>query len=385
MGQDEASYRRALEALIGIPATYGNRVEVLRNGDQIFPSMLEAIRAAQHTIDLLTYVWWQGDICDEVATALAQRAQDGLRVRVLVDAIGGRMMDGQLVQRMRDAGATVEIFRPVSDLQLWRSTHRTHRRSLLVDGCIGFTGGVGIAQEWTGDAQDPDHWRDTHLRVEGPAVDGLRATFLENWAETDHPLITDEDQYPAPAAEGDVTAMTIRSSAGHGVSTMSILKDLLITLARERVRITSAYLAPEDQALRALRGAVDRGVEVELLVPGDHIDKRVSRVAAEQYFEALLDIGVQISTYQRTMLHAKTMTVDGLVGDVGTANFNSRSFSQDEEVDVVLFDRGIAEQLDAHFDDDLAASEPVTQERWKERGFLQRAKENTVGLLDDVM
>lgn len=385
MGQDAASYRRALEALIGMPATDGNDVTVLRNGDQIFPAMLDAIRGAESTVDLLTYVWWQGEICEEFASTLADRARDGLRVRVLVDAIGARLMDTELADRMRDAGAQVEIFRPVSDLKLWRSTHRTHRRSLLVDGQVGFTGGVGIAQEWTGNAQDPDHWRETHLRLEGPAVDGLRATFLENWAETDHPLITEKDRYPALPSHGDATAMVVRSSAGHGVSTMSILKTLLITLAQERVRITSAYLAPEEQAMRALQDAVDRGVEIELLVPGDHIDKRVAKVAAEQYFEDLMALGVRISTYEQTMLHAKTMTIDGVVADVGTANFNSRSFSQDEEVDVVLFDPRVAEELDAHFDEDLAHSELVTEKRWRDRGFVQRAKENTVGLLDDVM
>lgn len=383
---DTTTYRRALEALVGIPATDGNEIQILRNGDRIFPAMLDAIESAEHTVDFMTYVWWTGDICDRFAAALAGRAASGLRVRVLVDAIGGRLMDDALVERMRDAGVLFERFRPVSDLKMWRNTHRTHRRVLLVDGQVAFTGGTGIAQEWVGDARGPDEWRDTHIRIEGPAVDGLRAAFLENWAETDHDLITSDERYPAlRPAGGDAPVMLVASSAGHGVSRMSILKTLLITLAQRRVRITSAYLAPELQAMRALEQATARGVEVELLVPGEHIDKRVAQVAAQQHFEDLLDIGVRIHTFEPTMLHAKTMTVDGAIADVGTANFNSRSFSQDEEVDAVVFSSDAADELDAHFDEDLERSERVTRQRWEQRGFLQRAAEQTVGLADNVM
>ncbi len=385
MADDPAPYRRALEALMGVPATDGNQVEVLRNGDAIFPSMLEAIRGAEHTIDFLTYVYWRGAPAQWFADAFAERARAGVRVRVLVDAIGGRLMDDDVAERMREAGVTVELFRPVTEPKLWRNSHRTHRRVLLVDGAVGFTGGVGIAQEWLGDPVEDGAWRDTHVRVVGPAVDGLRAGFLENWAETDHDLIDADERYPAPSDAGDTAAMVVRSSAGHGVSNMSILKRLLIDLAREYVHITAAYLAPDPGALHAIRAACARGVEVVILVPGANIDKRVSQLAAQEHFEELLDAGARILTYEPAMLHAKTTVVDGVIGDVGSANFNSRSLSQDEEIDLVAFSPDVAATLEAHFQDDLRHAEEVTPDRWAGRGTLQRLAEGVIGLVDDVM
>lgn len=369
---------------MGIRASDGNAIEVLKNGERIFPAMLEAIRSAQRTIDFMTYVYWRGAPAEWFADAFAERAREGLRVRVLVDGIGGRLMEEELAERMIDAGVVFERFRQVSDMKM-RTSHRTHRRVLLIDGAVGFTGGVGIAEEWMGDARNEHEWRDTQIRVAGPAADGLRAAFLENWAETPHPILDREEQYPAPEHVGDIPAMVVPSSAGHGVSRMSILKSLLIDLAEERVDITSAYLAPNEDAVRAVRQAADRGVEVRILVPGAHVDKRVAQLAAQQHFEQLLDAGARLFTYERSMLHAKTMVIDGMVADIGSANFNSRSLSQDEEVDVVAFSPEIAGVLDEHFAADLELSEEVTPERWERRPALQRMAEGVVGLVDDVM
>ena len=382
---DAAHVRRALEALIGVPSTDGNRVTVLRNGDEIFPAMREAIRDAEHTIDLLTYVYWTGEPAQEFARLLAEKARGGLRVRVLLDAVGARSMDTTLMDEMRAAGVLAEYFRPVASGKVWRNTHRTHRRALVCDGRVAFTGGVGISEEWQGDARHPGEWRDTHLRLVGPAVDGVRAAFLENWAETSHPLIDDDEPFPDHPTDGDDTVMVVASSAGHGVATMSILKRVLIDLARDRVRITSAYLAPDKGAMEALTAACARGVQVQVLVPGAHADKRVAKAAAESHFGPLLEAGVELHTYERSMLHAKTMTVDGVVADIGSANFNARSLSQDEEIDVVLFDPDTVATIDAHFEDDLTHSAQITEDTWDERGLLQRAKEGVVGLADDVM
>lgn len=387
-GDDRDARRlcRALQAFVGIPVTSGNRLRVLHDGAEIFPAMLDAIGAAEHTIDLLTYVWWAGEPSQRFTEALSERARAGVRVRVLVDDIGARLMPEEHADGLREAGVDLHRFRPVDDLSMWRNTHRTHRRVLVVDDRLGFTGGVGIADEWDGGGQQPHGWRETHLQIEGPAVNGLRAAFLENWAETPSRLFeSGRERFPTLDQPGDTTAMVVASSAGHGVSRMSILKRVLIDVAEHRVRITSAYLAAEDGALTALAAACERGVEVELLVPGQHVDKRVAGLAAQQQFSALMDMGVKIHLYQRTMLHAKVITVDGLVADVGSANFNARSFSQDEELDVVAFDPEIVQALDAHFDEDLEHSEPVTRERWEQRGALQRAAENAVGLLGDVM
>ena len=385
MAKEPSEYRRALEALTGIVATDGNQVEILRNGDEIFPAMLDAIRSAEHTVDFMTYVYWKGAPAEWFADALADRARAGVRVRALVDAVGGRLMDDEVAERMREAGVVLELFRPLTQPKLWRNSHRTHRRVLLVDGAIGFTGGVGIAEEWLGDADDEHSWRETHVRVEGPATDGLRAAFLENWAETTHPLIDERERYPAPECPGDVPAMVVRSSAGHGVSNMSILKRLLIDLAEDYVHITTAYLAPDEGAIESVRDACARGVDVQIIVPGAHIDKRVSQLAAQENFEELIEAGARIHTYERSMLHAKTMVVDGVIADLGSANFNSRSLSQDEEVDLVAFSPEVAGTLEDHFQADLQLSEEVTLDRWKERGAVQRLAENVVGLLDDVM
>jgi cardiolipin synthase len=384
LAHDPEHYRRTLEALMGIRATDGNAIQVLRNGREIFPAMLEAIRRAERTVDFMTYVYWRGEPAEWFADALAERARAGVRVRVLVDAIGGRLMTDGLADRMREAGVLFELFRP--PVREWkRASHRTHRRVLLIDGVVGFTGGVGVAEEWLGDARNEREWRETHVRVSGPAVDGLRAAFLENWAETPQRILDRHDRYPAPELVGDVPAMVVSSSAGHGVSRMSILKRLLIDLAEERVDITSAYLAPDEGAIEAITEACGRGVEVRILVPGAHVDKRVAQLAAEEHFEQLLDIGVRLFTYERSMLHAKTMVIDGVVADIGSANFNSRSLSQDEEVDLVMFSSEVAGLLDRHFEDDLEVSEEVTRERWEERPALQRLAEGVVGLVDDVM
>lgn len=384
LARDPHDFRRAIEALMGIRASDGNAVEVLKNGERIFPAMLDAIRSAERTIDFMTYVYWGGAPAGWFADAFADRARDGLRVRVLVDAIGARLLEEELVERMVDAGVLFERFRPVRDLSL-RTSHRTHRRVLLVDGAVGFTGGVGIAEEWLGDARNEHEWRETHLRVAGPAADGLRAAFLENWAETPHPLLDRDEQYPAPERVGDVAAMVVRSSAGHGVSRMSILKRLLIELAEERVDITTAYLAPDEGAVQAIRDACARGVDVRILVPGAFVDKRVAQLAAQEHFEELIDAGARMFTYERSMLHAKTMVVDGIVADVGSANFNSRSLSQDEEVDMVMFSPDVAAILDEHFAADLELSEEITPDRWRDRPAIQRFAEGVVGLLDDVM
>lgn len=376
---------RAVEALLGVPATRGNHVQVLQNGEEIFPAMLEAIADARRTVDLLTYAWWTGEITEQVAEALAERARAGVRVRVVVDAIGGWAMPDEQAELLSEAGVEFRRFRPMDEPKMWRNSHRTHRRALVVDGVIGMTGGVGIAQEWTGDGRTPGSWRETHLRLRGSVVDGLRAAFLEIWAECDDAVVDDADDVPDHAADGEVTAIVVRSSAGHGIATMSLLKRMLVEMAHERIRITTAYFSPDEGSRDALQAALERGVQVQLLVPGDHIDKRVSALAAADEFEWLLERGGEVHLFDATMLHAKTLTVDGHIADVGSANFNSRSLSQDEELDVILFDGGVAATLDEHFDADLRHAEQIDPDRWRERGWTQRLAETTVGLVDEVL
>jgi cardiolipin synthase len=383
---DVSRYRRALEGLLGVHATEGNLVEVLRNGDRIFPAMLEAIGRATATIDFLTFVYWKGEIGREFARALAERARAGVRVRVLLDAYGASSMDPDLIEDLDDAGALVEWFRPIDKVRFWNSNHRTHRKVLICDEDVAFTGGVGIADEWRGDGRDPSEWRDTHFRVRGPAVDGLRAAFVQNWAETGHPLFEEGvDRFPVQSQPGSSIVHVVRGAAHAGWSDITTLMRALLCLARRRVRITTAYFVPDDGTCRLLVEAAGRGVDVEILVPGPHVDKRFVQLAAESQYEGMLEAGVRIWSYQPAMLHAKAMTVDGTVANVGSANFNSRSLVLDDEVNLVVLDPDVVARLDADFEADVERSEPIHPERWADRSVAQRAKEVASHVLDPFL
>ncbi|HET9722453.1 MAG TPA: phospholipase D-like domain-containing protein [Actinomycetota bacterium] len=381
-----ATLRRTLEGIIGVPATEGNDVEVLRNGDAIFPAMLDAIGEARHTIDFLTFVYWRAEIGTAFAEALADRARAGVRVRVLLDGWGCRSIERSLLALMEEAGIQIRWFRPLTRLQLHKANHRTHRKVLIVDEAVGFTGGVGIADEWQGDARNENEWRDTHFRVRGPAVDGLRAAFLDNWIETDDVMFDQTiDRFPHQPQTGSTLIQCVRGASETGWSDISTLFLALLQLARERIRITTAYFVPDTELTERLCAAADRGVEVEILVPGPHADKRFVQLAGESSFERLLDRGVRIWRFQPSMLHAKIMTVDGLVANVGSANLNARSTELDEEINLVAFDADLVRTLDAQFDEDLDRSEPIEAGRWAGRSVAQRVSERVGGLLRHQM
>jgi cardiolipin synthase A/B len=377
--EDEARrVRRCLEGVLGVPATEGNRIDVLRNGDEIFPAMFEAIDGAEHTLDFLTYVYWEGEIGTELAGKLCARADDGVRVRVLLDGLGSRTIDRQLIEDMDEAGVDVQWFRPLRRLRPAEMNHRTHRKVLVVDEDVAFTGGVGIADVWTGDARNEHEWRDTHFRVRGPAVDGLRAAFLDNWAENTPELFTDVDRFPAQPSAGDAVVQCVRSESETGWSDVDNLFRTLLQLARRRVRIATAYFVPDDELSRRLCDASERGVEVEILVPGPHADKRVVQIAGERSYQGLVEAGVSIWRYQPTMMHAKVMTVDGFVSNIGSANLNPRSVAWDEEVNLVALDPALTALLDQQFDEDLERSERLDPGRWADRSLWRRVGEALV-------
>lgn len=382
--EDIHRYRRALESLLGVPATEGNRIDVLRNGDEIFPAVMEAIRSARRTVDFLTFVYWEGSIGEEVAEALGERAREGVRVRVLLDAVGSSTMDTNLLDDMNRAGCLVDRFRPVNKLKVWENDHRTHRKVLICDEEVAFTGGVGIADEWRGHARGPSEWRDTHFRVRGPAVDGLRAAFLQNWGEAGRPLFDEGvDRFPEQPQDGPSIVQVVRGESVAHWSDITTLMRSLLCLARRRIRITTAYFVPDDGTSDLLCAAAGRGVDVEVLLPGPHIDKRFVQLASEAQYAGLLEAGVKLWTYQPTMLHAKVMTVDGLVANIGSANFDSRSLVLDDEVNLVVLDPALVGELDRHFDEDLTESEPVEAGDWRDRTLVQRAKEKVAGLVDE--
>jgi cardiolipin synthase A/B len=380
-------WERRFEALLGVPATTGNQVDVLRNGIRIFPAMLDAIDAATRTVDMVTFIYWRGDVARRFADALSGAAQRGCRVRVLLDAIGGRKLDESIVSQMQDAGCDVRWFRPITKNripQIGEVDHRTHRKILVCDSEVAFTGGVGIADEWDGDARNEGEWRDTHLRIRGRAVAGLQAGFIDNWAdEYDDGFDPSAESLIEAAEPGTTSCTVIRGSAQTGASEMWRMMLALITCARSRIRIASAYFNPDERLMAAMCDAVARGVEVAVLVPGEHADKRFVQMAGEASYTRLLEAGVSLHTYDISMMHAKVTTVDGVVASVGSANFNQRSTQHDEEASVVLFDPDVVALLDRDLDADLESSSRLDPALWADRGLLQRAGEAVSNVVSD--
>ena len=375
-----------LEAVLGVNVSSGNRIDILKNGDRIFPAMLQAIDEATRSIDFLTFIYWNGEVGEEFADHLSAKARQGVRVRVILDAAGAWELDTGVVDGMTDAGCDVRWFRPIKARGALQANNRTHRKILVCDELVGFTGGVGIADEWRGDARDEHEWRDTHFRVEGPAVAALRGSFFDNWAETGTDLLDKAvDLFPEHERAGELDVQVIKGVAEAGNSDVWNLFRVLIDCADESIRICTAYFTPDEEIIRRLKGAAERGVDVQVLVPGPHIDKRFVQVASESAFEELLDAGISICTYEPSMLHAKVLTIDGSLSVVGSANFNRRSTEYDDEVVMVVFDEAVTAVLDGHMDEDLARSKPIDLDDWQERGLLQRIEEKAVKVIDGLL
>ncbi|MEV7170412.1 phospholipase D-like domain-containing protein [Streptomyces sp. NPDC093224] len=370
--------RRRLERLIGIAATEGNSVRPLRNGDEIFGAMLDAVSSARHTVDMMTFVYWKGEIARRFAEALAERARNGVRVRLLLDGFGSRLIERDLLERMSAAGVDVAWFRKPALVSPLKQNHRCHRKVLVVDEKIAFTGGVGIAEEWCGDARNPQEWRDTHAEVRGPAVDGVAAAFAQNWAECHPELFDDRDRFISHEPAGSAVVQVVRGSAAFGWQDMQTLMRVVLESAEERVRLATAYFAPDDYFVELLSATARRGVTVEILLPGPHTDKRVCQLAGQHHYEALTAAGVRIHQYQPTMMHAKILTMDGVVSLIGSSNFNRRSLDHDEEVMLAVMDPAVTRTLDEHYDEDLRASARIAPQRWRRRSLLQRARELAV-------
>lgn len=377
-----AEFLRAVEALSGAPISHGNDVELLINGDRIFPAYLRAIREAERSVNLLTYAYWRGDIAHEVADAICERARAGVECNVLLDWLGSVQMEGALIERMGAAGAKVRRFRPVRPYALRRLTNRTHRKILVVDGRVGLTGGVGIAEEWTGDAQDPEHWRDTHVRVRGPVVRSLQGAFAENWLEATGEVLTGEGHLPElePLRDG-APMQVVRSSAGVGDTNVEALYFLAVASARRSLDLTSAYFAPRPAFTHAVAEAARRGVAVRILVPGPHIDKPVVRVSGRAVYEELLEAGARLFEYQPTMLHAKTLAVDGAWASVGSVNFDNRSFQLHDEATLCVQSERFVTGLAEAFEADLRRAEEVDLARWRQRPPAHRLRERSSTLL----
>jgi len=374
-------FLRAAEALTGAPISEGNDAELLINGDEIFPAFLETIRGAEKTLDVETYVYWTGDVADDVADAICERARAGVECNVVLDALGAAKMNRKLVGSMQDSGVNVVLFRPPKPYAVRRLTNRSHRRLLVADGTVGMTGGVGIAAEWTGDAQDPEHWRDTHVRVRGPVVRGMQGAFAEHWLEATGSVLAGDEYLPdLEPVEGGGKMQFVRSKAGVGDTNVEALYYLAIASAKRSIDLTAAYFVPRPAFIEALAKAAQSDVRIRILVPGPHIDKGFVRVAGRAAYEALLEAGIEIYEYQRTMLHAKTMVVDDTWSSVGTVNFDNRSFQLHDEVTLCVWSEQFASRLGDAFAHDLEHSDRMQLERWKRRGVRERVAQGVTKL-----
>ncbi len=374
-------FRRTMGVFLGPSITEGNRFEALHNGDRIFPSMLEAIRGARRSITFETYIYWSGDIGRAFADALAERARAGVKVHVLLDWVGSQKIDEAFLSEMEKAGVQVRKFHAPHWYDLTRLNNRTHRKLLVIDGRIGFTGGVGIAPEWTGNAQDPDHWRDSHFKVEGPVVAQMQGVFMDNWIKASGEVLHDERYFPAIERKGSGAAQVFSSPPSGGSASMHLMYLLAITAASRSIDLASAYFVPDRLTRAALVDAVKRGVRVRIITPGPIIDAQTVRSASRADWGPLLAAGVQIHEYQPTMYHCKVLLVDELLVSVGSTNFDNRSFRLNDEANLNIYDEAFAKAQTAVFEADLKQSKPVTLEAWRARPLREKAMERLASLL----
>ncbi|MGF6413821.1 cardiolipin synthase [Paraburkholderia sp. MM5482-R1] len=383
---EDPQFLRSMGLLLGPPVVPGNRFEMLLNGDQIFPSMLEGIRSARETITFETFIYWSGEIGGQIARALADKAREGVAVHVLLDWVGSSKMDRHYLQLLREAGAEVVRYHKPHWTGLGRMNDRTHRKLLVIDGRIGFTGGVGIAQEWTGNAQDEKHWRDTHFRVTGPVVGHMQAVFMDNWIKATSSVLHGPEYFPhidaEPKGAGQGLAHMFSSSPSGGSDDMQLMYLMAITAATRSLQLASAYFVPDKLTINAIVEAAKRGVKVQIVTPGKRIDTHTVREASRACWGDLLKAGVEIYEYQPTMFHCKLLVVDEYMVSVGSTNFDSRSFKLNDEANLNIYDRDFATQQTAAFDDDIAKSKRVTLEAWTRRSFTEKLVEKFVRLLD---
>ncbi len=382
---DDPQFFRAMGMLLGPDIVRGNKTTILVNGDEIFPAMLEVIRGAKKTVLFETFIYWSGEIGDEFCDALSERARNGVDVCVLIDWVGSIEVDRSLLDKMKEAGVDVHMFHPLRWYNLGRINNRTHRKLLIVDGTIGFTGGVGIASPWTGHAQDADHWRDMHFRVDGPVVAQMQSVMLSNWSKTTGHILHGADYFPELADAGDQQTQMFSSSPSGGSDSMHVMYLIAITAAVKTIDMSSAYFLPDEMARVALVAAMKRGVRVRVITPGKHTDQKSVRNASRAVWGDMLEAGVEIYEYRHTMYHCKMMMVDGLMSSVGSTNFDPRSFHLNDEANLNVYDREFTARLTAVFEEDLKNSKRITLEEWQNRPTLEKVRERLTSLISPML
>ncbi len=371
-------FRQAVGHLLGAPLLPGNRITTLVNGDEIFPSMLAGIRSAKRTITFEMYVFEQGETPRRFAEALAERARAGVKVHVILDAHGASK-SRPYHEMLRSAGVKLAFYHPLRPWDIRRYNNRTHRKLMVIDGRVGFIGGVGIAKEWEGNAQSPEHWRENHYRVEGPAVAQMQAAFVDNWIKVESELLHGPDYFPALQARGNTLASVFYSFPRRGRIHLEVLYHLAISSARKSILIQNAYFVPDSETADALVAAARRGVRVQVVVPGRITDQKTVQRAGRRRYGPLLEAGIEIYEYEPTMLHSKLLIVDGLFTSVGSANFDYRSLQLNDEANLNVYDAGFAAEQTRIFEQDRARSRRYTEEEHR-----RRAPENTAtGLIEE--
>lgn len=384
-GAADPQFERSMGALLGAQIVDGNKFDAMLNGDQIFPAMLAAIRSARETINFETYIYWSEEIGKEFADALAERARAGVKVHVLLDWVGSAKMEQARIDEMTRAGVEVRKYHPLRWYTLGRINNRTHRKLLITDGRIGFTGGVGIAGQWTGNGEDPDHWRDSHFRVQGPVVKQVQAVFLENWTKTTGEVLHGDLYFPPLPSVGTGRAQMFSSSPTSGSEKMHLMYLMAITAAQKSIDLSASYFVPDDMTRHALIDAMKRGVKLRIITPGKYIDTETVRGSSRGLWGGMLRAGAEISEYQPTMYHCKVMIVDGLMVSVGSTNFDDRSFKLNDEANLNIYYADFARHQTAVFEDDLGRSKRITLQDWENRPFKEKALERVLAALGPLL
>jgi cardiolipin synthase len=369
-------------SLLAAPVLKGDAWAVLRNGDEVFPPMLDAIRQARSRISLESFIYADGIVGDQFTQALVEAARRGVTVRIVLDAIGGELSK-ESQQKLIDAGAALVMFNPVRPWTLEETNYRTHRKVLVVDGSVGFTGGVGIADHWLGNGDAEEHWRDTHLKVVGPGVRALEGAFYENWLESGGETVPALDP-ERPAHDTGTRAIVVWSNPTGGASNVKLLYLLAIAGARQQIDIASPYFILDESTRWSIDEARRRGVRIRLVTDGEITDSKPVKYASREGYEDLLRVGVEIYEYQPTMMHVKAIVIDGVFTVAGTANFDNRSFELNDELTVAAWDRQLAGALSRDFDADLTRSKRITLEEWSRRGLLERSREIFWGMFGEL-
>jgi cardiolipin synthase len=375
---DFKSFEEALPSLAnltGAPILPGNSAQVLQNGDEFFPALFADLANARESIHIETYVWWKGEVCDRLAHALADKARQGVEVRMTLDATGSNKGDDKLFDEMKNAGVKISYYHPIRIQDVGLINNRTHRKVAVFDGKVAYVFGHGIAKEWTGHAQDGEHWRDTGVRLEGPIVNAVQGTFAENWVEMTAEVLAGDKYFPHLPVAGSVRAHVTASSPNGGVARLELMYKLAIASAQKELIIENPYFIPDQELVDLLRHAVERGVNVLVMVPGHVTDSSVVRHAGHAQFEQLVRAGVKIYEYQKTLNHQKVMIIDGIWSQVGSSNFDDRSLDINDEASVGLIDPAVAAQLRAAFAADLKDSTQVNLQTWTHRSFWHKLED----------